>query len=433
MGSWAVAFVALALVVYAAGSAMLARRAITAALFFTAAGLLAGPALGIVDEGVVRTEQVRLLAELTLTLVLFADASRISIAALRGELGIPVRLLGIGLPLTILAGTAAGIGVLPGISVTEAALLATMLACTDAALGQAVVVDERVPARIRQSLNVESGLNDGLCVPIFLALLAATQAEESVLSASGAVELVGRELGFGALGGVLAGICGAAALRAGVRSGAIATGWVEVLTAGTAFLAAGIATGLGGSIFIAAFVAGVVFGVGRRNAGGEVASLVDEAGGILGAVTFVVFGAAILGPVLGSIGWEAILYAVLSLTVVRMAPVAIALLGTGARPQTVAFLGWFGPRGLASIVFGVLLVEEPGALAGESTLLLAVIVTVALSVVGHGLSAAPLTERYVAWLAAHPRGERPLETAPATVPPPRWGLGGDGRPPDRRS
>jgi sodium/hydrogen antiporter len=417
--TWALATVAFLLLVFAALSHRLKRSYVTLAIFFTSAGLLAGPALGLLDLEL-GSEPIKLLAEATLTLVLFSDASRISIPALRREFSVPARLLGLGLPLTIAAGTVAGVTVLPGVSLVEALVLAVMLACTDAALGQAVVTDRRIPSRIRQGLNVESGLNDGLCVPLFFIALAIAEADQGALSERGALEVVAEEIGWGLVGGVAAGALGAVALRTAQRRGLAEAHWLQILTAATALLAAGIAHGLGGSIFIAAFVGGFVFGAIRRDVGGEVGYLVDQGGEVLNAVTFLTFGAVILGPVLDDLGWEALLYAVLSLTVVRMLPVALAMLGTRAQPPTLAFLGWFGPRGLASIVFAVILVEE-AALPHQETLLLAVVATVGLSVYAHGLSALPLTERYVSWFDAHAPEQRPaMESVPAPEQRPRW-------------
>jgi NhaP-type Na+/H+ or K+/H+ antiporter len=408
--SWALATVAFLLLVFAAVSQRLERSLVTVAIFFTSAGLLAGPVLGLLDLEL-RSEPVKLLAEATLTLVLFSDASHVSLPALRREVGVPLRLLGLGLPLTIVAGMLAGVAVLPGLSLSEALVLGVMLACTDAALGQAVVTDTRIPSRIRQGLNVESGLNDGLCVPLFFIAIAIAEAEEGALSARGALELVAEEIGYGSVGGIAAGVLGAVAVRTALKHGLAESEWLQILTAATAALAAGIAIGLGGSIFIAAFVGGLVFGGMRRRAGGEVGYLVDQGGALLNAVTFLVFGAVILGPALDDLTWELVLYAALSLTVVRMLPVALALLGTHARPPTVAFLGWFGPRGLASIVFAVILLEE-ASLPHQDTILLAVFATVALSVYAHGLSALPLTKRYVGWFEAHE--ERPaMESVPA--------------------
>jgi len=417
--TWALATVAFLLLVFAALSHRLKRSYVTLAIFFTSAGLLAGPALGLLDLEL-GSEPIKLLAEATLTLVLFSDASRISIPALRREFSVPARLLGLGLPMTVAAGTVAGVTVLPGVSLVEALVLAVMLACTDAALGQAVVTDRRIPSRIRQGLNVESGLNDGLCVPLFFIAIAIAEADEGALSARGALELVAEEIGWGLVGGVAAGALGAVALRTARERGLVDAHWLQILTAATALLAAGIAHGLGGSIFIAAFVGGFVFGAVRRDVGGEVGYLVDQGGEVLNAVTLLMFGAVILGPLLDDLGWEALLYAVLSLTVVRMLPVGLAMLGTRAQPPTLAFLGWFGPRGLASIVFAVILVEE-AALPHQETLLLAVVATVGLSVYAHGLSALPLTERYVSWYNAHAPEQRPaMESVPAPEQRPRW-------------
>jgi NhaP-type Na+/H+ or K+/H+ antiporter len=414
--TWALATIAALVIAFAAFSRRLEGRNVTAAIFFTTAGLVAGPALGLLDIPI-RSEEVKLLAEITLTLVLFADASRISLPRLRGEYRVPLRLLAIGLPLTIAAGTLAGVAVLPGIGPAEALVLAVMVAATDAALGQAVVTDRRLPSRIRQGLNVESGLNDGLCVPLFFIAIAIAEAEDGALSTASAIHLVLEEIGYGLVGGVAAAIVGGLAVRAGVSRRAMEPHGLQILTAATALLAAGIASALGGSIFIAAFVGGVAFAIVRGDEGGEGRFLVDEGGTLFDAVTFIVFGAVILGAALDDITWQIALYAVLSLTVVRMLPVAIALLGLGARAPTVAFVGWFGPRGLASIVFAVILIDD-ASVPHEQTLLLAVIATVALSVYAHGLSSRPLTERYARWYGSPPGGAAPaMERVPAAEHP----------------
>jgi sodium/hydrogen antiporter len=412
LGAWELATIAFVLLAFSAVSRRLERSVMTAAIFFTSAGLLAGPALGLIDLRI-DGERVKLLAEATLTLVLFGDASRISFSALRSEFAVPARLLGIGLPLTIAAGTLVGVGVLPGVSLLEALVLSIMLACTDAALGQAVVTDERIPSRIRQGLNVESGLNDGICVPLFFIALALAEADEGTMTAHGAAHLVLEEIGYGLVAGAAAGVLGALALRVAARRSLVQPHWLQILTVATALLAAGTATGLGGSIFIAAFTSGFLFGVVGRDSGGQVSYLVDEGGELLNAVTFIVFGAAILGSALDDLGWEVVVYAVLSLTAVRMLPVALALLGSGARRPTVAFVGWFGPRGLATIVFAVILIDE-SSLPHEHTLLLAVVATIGISVFAHGLTAQPLTNRYVGWYASHPREQLPsMESVPA--------------------
>jgi NhaP-type Na+/H+ or K+/H+ antiporter len=410
--TWALATIAALLIGYATVSRRLEWLNVSGAMFFTTAGLLVGPVLGLLDLEV-HGEQVKLLAEITLTLVLFADASRISLPALHHEFAVPLRLLGIGLPLTILAGALIGAAVIPGVSFAEALVLAIVLACTDAALGQAVVSDERVPSRIRQGLNVESGLNDGLCVPLFFIAIAIAETDAGTASGHSASQLVFEQIGYGLIGGVAAGALGGLALQLAARRQLIEPHWLQILSVASALLAAGVATALGGSIFIAAFTGGFLFGALRRDTGGEVTYLVDEGGELFNAVTFIVFGAVILGPLLDEVTWQIVLYSVLSLTVVRMLPVALAMLGTGARRPTVAFLGWFGPRGLASIVFAVILIDDT-ELPHLQTLLLAITVTIALSVYAHGLTARPLTERYTRWWNSHPRDALPkMESVPA--------------------
>src|SRR3954447_625812 len=398
--TWALATIAVLLIAYAAFSRRLQLMSVSGAMFFTTAGLVAAPGRGVLDLRL-ESEQVKLLAEITLTLVLFADASRISLRALRREFAVPLRLLGIGLPLTILAGALVGVTVVPGVTFSEALVLAIVLACTDAALGQAVVSDERIPSRIRQGLNVESGLNDGLCVPLFFIAIAIAETDSGEASGHSAAKLVFEQIGYGLVGGVAAGVLGALALTFAVRQRLIEPHWMQILSVASALLAAGVASALGGSIFIAAFTGGFLFGTLRRDTRDDVTYLVDEGGELFNAVTFIVFGAVVLGPALDEVTWQLVLYAVLSLTVVRMLPVAIALLGTGARRPTLAFLGWFGPRGLASIVFAVILVEE-GGLPHEGTLFTTIALTIGFSVLAHGLTAAPLSRRYAAWFTSHP-------------------------------
>jgi sodium/hydrogen antiporter len=315
---------------------------------------------------------------------------------------VPARLLGIGLPLTLLTGFVLALVVFPKLSWSEALLLAVILAPTDAALGQAVVTLMRLPSRVRQGLNIESGLNDGICVPFFWIVLAIAQAEAGAIGDRAAVRLVFEQIGYGILAGVLAGIAAACVVVVADRYGLVGGSWLQVVPLAGAGLAFGIADPIGGSGFIAAFVGGFVFGALRRRSEGEIGHLIEELGEVLNAVTFIVFGAVLLGPVLGDVTWSVALYAVLSLTVVRLLPVAIAMIGTGARRPTVAFLGWFGPRGLASIVFAVLVLEE-GGLPHDDLILVTIYLTIGLSVLAHGLTAAPLANRYATWFESHPR------------------------------
>jgi NhaP-type Na+/H+ or K+/H+ antiporter len=404
---WELATLALILLGFAAISGRIEGTSLTAPMVFTVVGIVVGArALGLVDLEQ-HGEEIKLLTEATLTVVLFSDASRIDLRTLRGEAGVPARLLGIGLPLTLLVGFVVALALFDGLAWAEALLLAVILAPTDAALGQAVVTLKRLPSRVRQSLNVESGLNDGICVPLFFIVLAIAQAEETSLGWRDALRLVLEELGYGALAGAVAGSVAAAAVVVAGSRGFISAPWLQVVPLAGAALAFGIAQPIGGSGFIAAFVGGAFFGGLRRRQGGDVSYLIEEASALLAAVTFVVFGAVLLVPALEDVTWQIALYALLSLTIVRMIPVGMAMVGTGARRPTVAFLGWFGPRGLASIVFALLLVEE-GGLPNADVILIVTFVTVGASVFAHGVSAAPLARRYADWIEARPRPDRAL-------------------------
>jgi sodium/hydrogen antiporter len=410
---WALAITTVALIGYAFVSRRVEGTPITPAMIFVGVGLLVGSEALDVFSTAPTGEGVKLLAEATLTVVLFADASRIDMRKLRQEYAVPARLLGIGLPLTIILGALLAAAMFGAMTFAEALVLAVILAPTDAALGQSVVTEPRLPSRIRQGLNVESGLNDGICVPLLYIVLAVAEADSGEMSASHAVHLVLEEIGYGIVGGLIAGVVAALAVTHGTRLGLIAQSWLQIVPVAGAGLAYGIAAPLGGSGFIAAFVAGLTFGLLRRPAaGGEAMFFSDEVGELLDGVTFLVFGAVLLGPVLGDITWQIALYAVMSLTLVRMVPVAVAMLGTGARRQTVAFVGWFGPRGLASIVFAVIVVQESD-LPQTSTILLTTYLTVGLSVLAHGLTAAPLAARYANWFSSHPPEAAPaMESVP---------------------
>jgi NhaP-type Na+/H+ or K+/H+ antiporter len=409
---WSLAIVALSLLAVATVSRRLSGSPVTAAMLFVAIGLLVGPkALGGIDlESSSAT--VRALAEATLALVLFCDASRIDLRQLRLDVGLPVRLLGIGLPLTIALGTLAAIGIFDQLSVEEALILAVVLAPTDAALGQAVVTEPRVPMRIRQGLNVESGLNDGMCVPLLFAAVAVADVESEISHGRSAGTLLLEVIGYGIVGGVVGGLAVAAIVVYAGRRDLIADAWRQVIPAAGAALAYGTASALHGSGFIAAFVAGMTFRLALRRDPGQINELSEEVGGVLNGITFVLFGAVLLGPALTELSWQLALYAALSLTLVRMLPVVIAMIGSRARIPTLSFLGWFGPRGLASIVFAVIVVEESN-LPHEHLIVLAIYLTVGLSVLAHGLTAAPLANRYARWYEQHPRDKAPpMESAP---------------------
>lgn len=416
---WELAIVAAVVLAVAATSRRLTGTAVTTAMVFVGIGVLVGP---LVIAGVAEAPggaAVRTLAEATLAVVLFADASRIKLRALAGEYTVPVRLLGVGLPLTIVAGAALAVTVFTQLDVAEAVVLSVVLAPTDAALGEAVVTDGGLPSRIRQGLNVESGLNDGICVPLLLIALAAADIEDHVTSSHHAISIVAEEIGYGIVGGAAAGLIIATVVTHAHRRDLISGTWLQVIPIAGSALAYGTAVALGGSGFIASFLAGGIFGALAGEQSEEASRLNEEIGGLLGGLTFLMFGAVLLGPALEHLSWQILLYALLSLTVIRMLPVAISLIGTGATWRTVGFLGWFGPRGLASIVFAVISLQE-AHLAHVQTILLTAYVTVGISVFAHGATAAPLATRYARWYASRHRDRPPpMESVPAAHHRPR--------------
>jgi sodium/hydrogen antiporter len=416
---WELAIIAATVLAVAGVSRRLTGTSVTPAMMFVLIGVLVGP-LAIDEVTAVPTGAgVRTLAEATLAVVLFADASRIKPRVLSREYTVPLRLLGVGLPLTIAIGAVLAKVIFDQLNVTEAIVLAILLAPTDAALGEAVVTEPRLPSRIRQGLNVESGLNDGICVPLLLIALAAANVEDSAASSQHAIRIVAEQIGYGILGGVAAGIATAGVVAIADRRDLISGSWLQAIPVAGAGLAYGIAIALGGSGFIAAFLAGAIFGALVSQQSEQASRLNEELGGLLGGVTFLIFGAVLLGPALEHVSWRMGLYAVLSLTLVRMLPTALALIRTGARLQTVGLLGWFGPRGLASIVFAIIVVEE-AHLPGVATILDTTYLTIGLSVIAHGITAAPLAQRYARWYESHPRGRLPvMECVPTPDHPTR--------------
>jgi len=380
---------------YSIASGGLERTPVNGALVFTAFGLALGPlGLGLLSLDVDK-EGLRTLAELTLALVLFTDAANANLGVLKRSFHIPQRLLLIGLPLTILLGFGVGVLLFDGLTLFEVAILATMLAPTDAALGKAVVTNVAVPSSIREGLNVESGLNDGICVPIlfvFLALAADTGGEGGTPLL--ALQLVAKEIGVGLAVGAGFTLLGAWLIRQFAERGWITETWQQLPVVALAVACFAVAQLLGGSGFIACFAGGLLFGAIEKRHKGRLLLAAEGTGDTLALITWVVFGAGVVGQAAGSFSWEVVLYALLSLTVVRMLPVFLTLAGMGIRADEKLFMGWFGPRGLASIVFAVIVLNEH--LPGGGTIAMTVVCTIVLSIMAHGLSANPL----VAVLAA---------------------------------
>jgi sodium/hydrogen antiporter len=396
-----IAAIALLVLAWAVVSGALARHDVTGPLIFTVAGyLLANPDWGPLPIDV-ETASVHVVAEATLALVLFSDASRVNLTELRKDVSLPLRLLGVGLPLTLIFGGLVAAILFEEFTWALAGFVAAALAPTDAALSVQVINDERVPMRLRRALNVESGLNDGIVTPIvtFSLAVAASQlgiASESESHSAGAALL---ELGLGILVGMAIGFVGAAVISATSRRDWIAPGGRRLATLATAVGAFAIALAMDGNGFIAAFVAGIAFGATLDEEVVEVeqATQLTELGGeLLALVVWFFFGATLVPIAFEHLDAPLIGYALLSLTIVRMLPVALAMLRSGLGRTEVIFLAWFGPRGLASVVFALLALEllgESNEIVGRAVAVVAL--TVLLSVVLHGITAGPAGRRFV--------------------------------------
>lgn len=390
MDAAAVLVVLAAIFLWGAVAARLERADLAAPIVFT----LLGAGLVAVDlvDAAAAPETLKPLAEVALVWVLFSDAARVRVQDLRADLGRYSRLLGIGLPLTILAGWGLAKWLFPELDGWLALLVAAALAPTDAALGVPVVTNPAVPSRIRRLITVESGLNDGIATPVVMFAIAGAAAVEGVSGASGVgAALV--QLAVGVLVGVVIGAGGGALLRLARRRGWVAEDFAGIAVLALALIAYLAALVVGGNGFVAAFCGGLAFGATAGRRGRAELDFLEQASGLVSLMVWLAFGAIAIPILLDRLDPRLVLYAILSLTVVRMLPVAIATIGAGLDRNTVLFVGWFGPRGLASLVFALLALEE----LGESDAAVAVTViaaTVFLSVIAHGASAAPLAARY---------------------------------------
>ena len=382
-------------------SGRLEKTIVTAPMVFTGAGMAAFFCLPELRERQVNLEVWLQVAEAGLVLLLFTDASRTDLRVLKNIRNLPVRLLSTGMLLTILLGALIALAVFPQLSLWEAGILAAILAPTDAGLGQIIVNSPRVPLKIRQALNVEAGLNDGLSVPFLLFFIA--------LSGGGATgeharltRFIIEQLGYGTLVGLSIGGAGGWLLGGAQRRKWMAHAWVQLGMVALPLLCLLASERFGASMFIAAFIAGLAVQAGFKDAAQESLEFTEEWGQLLNLSVFFLFGLLVAraGPQFQA---RHLVYASLSLTVVRLVPVAIALIGARLSRATVLFMGWFGPRGLASIVLGLVYLEQDTHQSGESTIPLAVTATVLLSIFAHGLSALPGMDLLARTLRALPR------------------------------
>jgi sodium/hydrogen antiporter len=396
MDALSVSVVLATIVLFGAFAARVGAAHLTAPIVFVTAGFVYAEVLGLLELET-EVEPVKLLAEVTLVWLLFADASAVDLRRFRADLGIQLRLLGISLPVTVALGTVLAVTLL-GVEPWAGLLLGAALAPTDAALGAAVMTDPRVPERTRRTLNIESGLNDGIVTPVVLLAIAGLASAHGLEGAEtpggAAVSLV-----VGVLVGSGVGAGGGSLMRAAARRG-----WLLKELAGPAVLALALlaysaALIVDGNGFVAAFVGGLLFGRFAGSGGAREVAYVEETASLASMIAWLLLGALVLPTVGEYVGWRELVYALLSLTAVRMLPVALAMLGTGTSRSEVAFIGWFGPRGLASVIFALLALETLHDLAVE--LVATIALTVVLSVLLHGLSAGPLAARLAEHEAGH--------------------------------
>ena len=348
-------------------------------------------------------EMLSIFAELTLALMLFTDDAGADLKVLRQTERLPIRLLAFGLPLTILLGAGFGFLIFPHWGILEIALLATMLAPTDAALGKGVITNPAVPDKVRQGLNVESGLNDGICVPILFLFLALVESQSGgEVTWQTAVGLFVQSVGIGLAVGILLAGLAVVLLRFAGRRGWLSPTWKKMTVISLALTCFGAAQAMGGSGFIACFAGGMFFGGLLKKETEPLLGAAEGIGDTFALLTWVLFGAAVIGGnVAGEFSLPALCYALLSLTVIRMLPVFLVLTGLKASTESKLFIGWFGPRGLASIVFAVIVLDAK--LPHGSAITTVVVYTVVLSILLHGLTANPWAKAFGArWERAMP-------------------------------
>lgn len=389
-----IAIVALAILAFALVSKRLDGSWLTMPMAFVTVGWLLGPSAlnwfsPHISHGAVHT-----IAELTLVLVLFSDASRIDAKRLVDEHTLPLRMLAIGMPLTIALGAIVAWAVFPGASFAAAILVAAILASTDAALGQTVVTNPAVPTKIQQALSTESGLNDGIALPVVLVFAIWAGASASGTSAeNGLVQFAILQVTLGPLVGVVVGYAGGRAIDTDVTRNWVTEPFQGIAILATAILAFASAESLGGNGFIAAFAGGLAFGATVRHRCKFLYEFMESEGQLLTMLTFLIFGAVMIPAAVHHMTWQTVLLSLLFLTIVRMLPVALSLSGLGVSLADKLFLGWFGPRGLASILFALLIVEKY-PVPGAQEILACVVLTVLLSIFLHGMSAAVLANAY---------------------------------------
>lgn len=391
--------VALIVLLYGYISKALTAVNISGPMFFVGLGVLISPLGFDISQVDVNADFVIIIAEIALVLVLFSDAALLDLKLLRQSWNLPARLLIIGLPLTILSGTAVAITIFPNEPLLHMLLLALLLTPTDAALGKAVVSDEKVPAKIRSTINVESGLNDGIIFPVLLTVVAMITTSTADGSDSHWLTYVIEQIVFGALIGGIVGYLGTKLIVICLNKDWMASAYQNLIPIALAILSYYLAEAFHGNGFIAAFFAGLYAGNTSLKTREHIEDFAESEGELLVLISFFIFGLAFVPAVISYISLDVFLYALLSLTILRMLPVMICLIGSRLNNvkidlSTMAFIAWFGPRGIASILYVLIVAHELDSIKGFETIYAVVMLTVLMSIIAHGLSAQPLANWY---------------------------------------
>jgi sodium/hydrogen antiporter len=375
------------ILIYSLIAKRIEKTAISGPFLALIVGLMVGPLLLNLIDVKVEIEGYKVIAELALALVLFTDAANTDIKGLRKFVSIPSRLLLIGLPLTIIFGMLGGFIIFNGFSWIELGILATLLAPTDAALGKAVVTNPSVPSKIRESLNVESGLNDGICVPVLFFLIELFAARTGGVNFPNGLILFAEEIGIGLIAGLVTTFIIDRLVDYSEKHEGISKSWKTIVIIALAFSCFTAAQIAGGSGFIACFTGGLLYSGINRKYKHDLLEKAEGAGDTLSMLTWVIFSSVIITTNLHHFTWDVIIYALLSLTLIRIIPVLISLINTGISGKEKLFIGWFGPRGLASIVFAIIVFGIK--LPHKETIILTAVCTILLSIILHGFTANP--------------------------------------------
>ncbi|CAM4078661.1 MULTISPECIES: cation:proton antiporter [Shewanella] len=394
--------IALVVLLYGYISKWLARFDISGPMVFTSFGLFLSPFGLDVTQVQVDAEFVTIMVEIALVLVLFSDAALLDLSLLKQSWQLPARLLFVGLPITVAVGTLVAGLFFPGLPFLYLLMLALLLTPTDAALGKAVVSDPKVPKTIRSTINVESGLNDGIIFPVLITVVALIMSGLEHAQDQHWMVYVMEQILFGALVGGAVGYFGTKLQTFCFKRDGMVETYLNLIPIALAILAFYLAEAFSGNGFIAAFFAGLYAGNTSKMARGHIKDFAESEGELLVLISFFIFGLAFVPMTLPYVTVEVMLYALLSLTLLRMLPVMISLIGTKLDLSTRAFIAWFGPRGIASILYVLIVAHEMGSIKGFETLYAVVTVTVLMSILAHGLSAQPLANWYA---KRHRQGE----------------------------